>query len=139
MIKTIIRIVSKRGICLFLILWIIIVIVFCQPEPANGYKLKTVVIDAGHGGKDPGSVGKTGTEKEVVLAVALKLGQYIEEKLPDVKVVYTRKTDEFIPLHKRADIANSHKADLYISIHANGNVNNLVDGTETLVLGSAPG
>ena len=135
MVKTMIRIVNKRGICLFLILWIIISDVFCQPEPANGYKLKTVVIDAGHGGKDPGSVGITGTEKEVVLAIALKLGKYIEEKLPEVKVVYTRQTDDFIPLHKRADIANSHKADLYISIHANGNVNNLVDGTETLVLG----
>jgi N-acetylmuramoyl-L-alanine amidase len=135
MIKTIIRIVIKRGICLFLILWIVNTAVFCQQEIANGYKLKTVVIDAGHGGKDPGSLGKTGTEKEVVLAIALKLGKYIEEKLPEVKVVYTRKTDDFIPLHERADIANSHKADLYISIHANGNVSNLVDGTETLVLG----
>src|SRR4030042_5756959 len=135
MIKMTIRIVIKRGICLFLISWIINAIICGQPETQNGYKFKTVVIDAGHGGKDPGSVGKTGTEKEVVLAIALKLGQYIEARLPDVKVVYTRKTDEFIPLHQRADIANSHKADLYISIHANGNVSNLVTGTETLVLG----
>ena len=135
MIKMTIRIVIKRGICLFLISWIINAIICGQPETQNGYKFKTVVIDAGHGGKDPGSVGKTGTEKEVVLSIALKLGQYIEARLPDVKVVYTRKTDEFIPLHQRADIANSHKADLYISIHANGNVSNLVTGTETLVLG----
>ncbi|MBN2275527.1 MAG: N-acetylmuramoyl-L-alanine amidase [Bacteroidales bacterium] len=135
MIKTTIRIVIKRGICIFLVSWFIYHGISGQTEAVNGYKLKTVVIDAGHGGKDPGSVGKKGTEKEVVLAIALKLGKYIEEKLPDVKVIYTRKTDEFIPLHKRADIANSHKADLYISIHANGNENHLVDGTETLVLG----
>jgi N-acetylmuramoyl-L-alanine amidase len=120
---------------LFLILWIINSAVFCQQEAAGSYKLKTVVIDAGHGGKDPGSVGRKSTEKEVVLAIALKLGKYIEDKLPEVKVVYTRTTDEFIPLHKRADIANSEKADLYISIHANGTPNSLVDGTETLVLG----
>ncbi len=135
MTETAIRIVYKRGIWLFLVLWNMYMPVQGWQDTGNGYRLKTVVIDAGHGGKDPGSVGKTSTEKEVVLAIALKLGQYIEEKLPDVKVVYTRKTDEFVPLHKRADIANSHKADLYISIHANGNVNNLVDGTETLVLG----
>jgi N-acetylmuramoyl-L-alanine amidase len=116
-------------------MWFALSMIQGQTEPINGYKLKTVVIDAGHGGKDPGSVGKSGTEKEVVLAIALKLGQYIEEKLPEVKVVYTRKTDEFVPLHKRADIANSHKADLYISIHANGNHNPQVMGTETLVLG----
>jgi N-acetylmuramoyl-L-alanine amidase len=135
MIKTAIRIVLKRGICLFLVSGFIISNSDSQYETVNGYKLKTVVIDAGHGGKDPGSVGKTGTEKEVVLAIALKLGQYIETWLPDVKVVYTRKTDEFIPLHQRADIANAHKADLFISIHANGNTNSLVMGTETLVLG----
>ena len=135
MIKTAIRIVIKRGFCLFLITGIIISAIYSQQDTKNGYKFKTVVIDAGHGGKDPGSVGQAGTEKDVVLAIALKLGQYIETGLPDIKVVYTRKTDEFIPLHKRADIANSNKADLYISIHANGNVSNLVSGTETLVLG----
>ncbi|MBN1416422.1 MAG: N-acetylmuramoyl-L-alanine amidase [Bacteroidales bacterium] len=135
MIKTVISIVTKRGICLFLILWILNTVVNGQPEPVNGYKIKTVIIDAGHGGKDPGSVGKIGTEKEVVLAIALKLGHYIESRLPEIKVIYTRKTDEFIPLHKRADIANSHKADLFISIHANGNVSHAVSGTETLVLG----
>jgi N-acetylmuramoyl-L-alanine amidase len=135
MIKTFIRIVIKRGFCLFLITGIINPAIYGQPDAKNEYKFRTVVIDAGHGGKDPGSVGLAGNEKEVVLAIALKLGQYIETGLPDIKVVYTRKTDEFIPLHERADIANSNKADLYISIHANGNVSNLVSGTETLVLG----
>jgi N-acetylmuramoyl-L-alanine amidase len=104
-------------------------------DNGTGYKLKTVVIDAGHGGKDPGSPGKLTYEKDVVLAIALKLGNLIETELPGVKVVYTRKTDEFIPLHQRADIANENKADLFISIHANGNPNSLVTGTETLVLG----
>jgi N-acetylmuramoyl-L-alanine amidase len=102
----------------------------------NGYRLKTVVIDAGHGGKDPGSLGKKTTESKVVLGIALKLGKYIEENLKDVKVIYTRRTDEFVELHKRAEIANSNKADLFISIHANGNDNHEVTGTETLVLGT---
>jgi len=104
-------------------------------DNGTGYMLKTVVIDAGHGGKDPGSPGKLTYEKDVVLAIALKLGKLIETELPGVKVIYTRKTDEFIPLHQRADIANENKADLFISIHANGNPNTQVTGTETLVLG----
>ena len=99
------------------------------------YRIRTVIIDAGHGGKDPGSLGKLTCEKEVVLAVALKAGKYIEENIPGVKVIYTRKTDTFVELHKRAEIANSNKADLFISIHANGNDNDLVTGTESLVLG----
>jgi N-acetylmuramoyl-L-alanine amidase len=107
----------------------------CAQDTDNGYKLKTVVIDAGHGGKDPGSLGKLTSEKEVVLAIALKTGKYIEENIPGVKVIYTRKTDTFVELHKRAEIANSNKADLFISIHANGNENHLVTGTESLVLG----
>jgi N-acetylmuramoyl-L-alanine amidase len=101
----------------------------------NGYKLKTVVIDAGHGGKDPGSPGKKTYEKHVALAIALKAGKYIEENIKDVKVIYTRKTDVFVPLKQRAEIANSNKADLLISIHANGSENKLVYGTESLVLG----
>ena len=101
----------------------------------ESYRLRTVVIDAGHGGKDPGSPGKMTNEKDVVLAIALKLGNYIETQLPGVKVIYTRKTDDFIPLHQRAEIANVNKADLFISIHANGNENSLVTGTESLVLG----
>jgi N-acetylmuramoyl-L-alanine amidase len=104
-------------------------------ETENSYALKTVVIDAGHGGKDPGSLGRLTTEKDVVLAIALKVGKYIEDQIPGIRVVYTRKTDDFVPLHQRAEIANANKADLFISIHANGNQNNLVSGTESLVLG----
>ena len=79
-----------------------------------------VVIDAGHGGKDPGAIGVTGVkEKDVNLAVALKLGKLIEKNLPEVRVVYTRKTDEFIELYKRGKIANENGGKLFISIHCN--------------------
>lgn len=98
-------------------------------------KLKCVVIDAGHGGKDPGAHGQKVKEKDVVLNVSLKLGSYINQYLPDVKVVYTRKTDIFVPLNERAEIANKADADLFISIHANSISNPRVVGTETFALG----
>ena len=81
--------------------------------------VKTIVIDAGHGGKDPGCNGNTFNEKTVALGIALKLGELIEKNLPDVKVIYTRKTDEFVELEERAQIANRNNADLFISIHCN--------------------
>jgi len=99
------------------------------------FKIRTVVIDAGHGGKDPGTVGKKLKEKDVVLKIALKVGEYIEKNVPDVKVIYTRKTDKFIELHERAAIANRNKADLFISVHANAVGNPNVYGTETWVMG----
>jgi N-acetylmuramoyl-L-alanine amidase len=122
---------------------LVILLFFCSlfflstsaQEKENGFKLRTVIIDAGHGGKDPGSLGKHTAEKDVVLAITLKVGKLIEDQMPDVHAIYTRKTDEFIPLHQRAEIANSNKADLFISIHANANPNTLATGTESLVLG----
>ncbi|MCT4615211.1 MAG: N-acetylmuramoyl-L-alanine amidase [Marinifilaceae bacterium] len=101
----------------------------------KAYKLNTVVIDAGHGGKDPGALGKTVKEKDIALKIALLVGSYIEKNIPDVKVVYTRKKDIFIPLDKRSEIANKVKADLFISIHANANRNYRIKGTETYTLG----
>ena len=83
------------------------------------FAIKTVVIDAGHGGKDPGCHGIKYKEKDVALAVALKLGKYIEENMKDVKVIYTRKTDVFVELQERAEIANRAKADLFICVHCN--------------------
>ena len=81
--------------------------------------VKIVVIDAGHGGKDPGCNGAVHNEKEVTLAIALKLGKLIEENLKDVKVIYTRKSDVFVELEERAQVANRNNADLFISIHCN--------------------
>ena len=100
-------------------------------------KVDVVVIDAGHGGKDPGALGKNSREKDIVLGIALKLGQYIEENIPDVKVIYTRQKDEFIELHERATIANENNADLFISIHANWWTNTRTSGTETYTMGTS--
>jgi len=98
-------------------------------------KVDVVVIDAGHGGKDHGTSGKTSREKDVALKIALKLGSYIEKNIPDVKVIYTRKDDRYLALDERADIANKAKADLFICIHANANANARAFGTETFVMG----
>lgn len=104
-------------------------------KPAE-FKLRRVVIDAGHGGKDPGTVGKKSREKDVVLSLALQVGKYINENLPDVEVIYTRKTDVFVELKERANIANRNKADLFVSIHCNATRTPSVYGTETFVMGS---
>ncbi len=92
---------------------------FKLPPKTAGNGIKVVVIDPGHGGKDPGCQGSIHREKDVALAVALKLGKYIEDNFKDVKVVYTRTTDVFVELEDRAQIANKAKADLFISIHCN--------------------
>ena len=96
----------------------------------------TVVIDAGHGGDDPGAIGRVAREKTLNLNAALQLGDMIKEAYPEVNVIYTRSTDVFIPLHVRADIANKNKADLFISIHANASDNRSASGAETFVLGT---
>lgn len=96
-----------------------------------------VVIDPGHGGNDPGAMGRKGKEKNINLNVAIKLGKLIEKNCKDTKVVYTRRSDIFVPLHKRAEIANGAKANLFISIHTNAVAqrNSNVRGTETYTLG----
>lgn len=101
------------------------------------YQLRTVVIDAGHGGHDHGCSGIHSKEKHIALNISKKLGRYINSKFPKVKVIYTREKDIFIPLHTRAEIANKNKADLFISIHCNAinKQKHLVRGTETYVMG----
>jgi len=101
------------------------------------YQLKTVVIDAGHGGHDHGCSGSHSKEKHISLKIAKKLGSYIQGKFPKVKVIYTRDKDVFVPLHTRAEIANDARADLFISIHCNAirTQKHLVKGTETYVMG----
>lgn len=109
----------------------------CAQTP-TGYELKRVIIDPGHGGKDPGALG-TGrykfTESDVALAVGLKLRDYILEYYDSVEVVMTRDTDNFIELRNRTKVANDAKADLFISIHCNTNGNEAAKGTETYVIG----
>ena len=96
----------------------------------------TVVIDPGHGGRDPGAIGKRGKEKTINLNVALKLGKLIQDNCKDVRIVYTRQKDVFVALDRRAQIANNAKADLFISIHTNSVARGrTVRGTETYTLG----
>lgn len=110
---------------------------FLTPARAGNEKRFTLVIDAGHGGHDPGAIGRNVKEKNINLKVALKLGKLIEQNMPDVRVVYTRNRDVFIPLHRRAEIANNAKADLFVSIHTNSvaSRNSRVSGAETYTLG----
>ena len=106
---------------------------FCLSAKGKDF---VVVIDPGHGGHDPGAVGKRGREKNINLNVALKVGRLIQNNCNDVKVIYTRKTDVFIPLDRRAQIANNAKADLFISIHTNSVARGrTVRGAETYTLG----
>lgn len=96
----------------------------------------TLCIDPGHGGKDTGAPGSKSVEKNINLSVALAFGRYVERNCPDVTVVYTRKTDVFIPLYERAEIANRKKADLFISVHTNAlKGNHSMRGFETYTLG----
>jgi len=119
---------------------IVFIILFCFFFSINSYSKEekptkpfVVVIDAGHGGKDSGNSWHGFYEKHIALDIALRVGKALE-KNDNIKVIYTRKTDVFIPLHKRADIANDADADLFVSIHCNGH-NSQAHGTETFALG----
>lgn len=118
------------------ILCLVLMFVGFAANAQSKFTLKTVVIDAGHGGKDPGAIGQNKTnEKDIALVVALKLGDYIQKQYPNVNVIYTRKTDVFLELHERAAIANKNKADLFIAVHVNSSPNKETYGTSTYVLG----
>ncbi len=119
-----------------LILFIMTFLIAFSASAKNNFQLKTIVIDAGHGGKDPGAIGANKSyEKDVALAVALKFGEYVQKNFPDVKVVYTRKTDVFLELHQRAEIANKAKADLFVAIHCNSSTNDGLYGSSSYILG----
>jgi len=105
-------------------------------ENKSAAGITTVIIDAGHGGKDPGAVVGKAKEKDIVLDIALRLGKLIKQGLPDVKVIYTRNADFFVPLYERAVIANNNNASLFISIHANYCSSPSIKGTETYILGN---
>ncbi len=102
----------------------------------SGKKPFTVVIDAGHGGVDPGALGRKSQEKNINFAVSNRLGEMIKKAYPEVKVMYTRTTDVKIPLARRADIANKANANLFISIHSNASKNKSANGCQTFTLGA---
>ncbi len=101
----------------------------------TAYRVKKVLIDAGHGGKDPGAVGKVSKEKDLTLAIALKLGNYIDSLIPGVEVVYTRTTDKFLSLKERAEMTNRIMPDVFISVHINSCKNSKAKGFTTYVNG----
>ena len=123
----------KRLLAIFIVLVCINGTAFSQKKAAG--QVKTVVIDAGHGGDKPGAIGKKCKEKTITLSLALKLGKLIEDNYPDVRIIYTRTTDVDITLAERARIANRAKADLFLSIHCNSWTNSTPTGVETYVMG----
>lgn len=112
---------------------------FNDGKGKTNYRIKKIVLDAGHGGNDSGCKNDDVNEKTITLKIVKKLGALITEKYPDIEVIYTRKKDVFIPLYERSDIANNAKADLFISIHCNAmpnpKKNGHIFGTETYTLG----
>ena len=109
----------------------------CVAKSEKSLGLKTVVIDPGHGGKDPGALGKTSSthEKHLVLKISRLLGQKIQNAYPDVKVVYTRNTDVFVELKERVNVAKRNNADLFISMHCNSNDSSQPYGASVHILG----
>ena len=123
----------NRIIFVFLLSSIMLCSAFTTLElHTNGVKI--IVIDAGHGGRDPGCLGKDAQEKAINLDISLKVGKLIKDSLPYVKVIYTRPDDRFVELHDRAGIANKYNADLFISIHSNAGPKGM-HGTETYCMG----
>lgn len=119
----------------FILSFQIFLLIFNISAQTSIGKITTVVIDAGHGGTDPGAVGKKSKEKDITLDVALKTGSYIKENYPEVKVIYTRDKDVFVKLRDRAAKANSVNADIFISIHCNAAKSTQAYGAETFIMG----
>jgi N-acetylmuramoyl-L-alanine amidase len=129
-------IVVKNIVQILGILALLMLGAFDNATTHKKYRVRRVVIDAGHGGHDSGCLGKFSKEKDIVLPLALELGGLIEKHMQDVEVIYTRKTDVFLTLHGRADISNKNNADLFISIHCNADPKGTTAcGTETHTMG----
>ena len=129
------------GIRIFItrLLLLFSIILLALPQAAaqkNKKKQFTVVIDPGHGGVDPGALGRKSKEKDINMSVSKLLASMINEKYPEIRVIFTRTTDVKIPLVQRADIANKANADLFISIHSNASKSKTANGCETITLGA---
>lgn len=122
----------KQTLYLCGIIWGLLLSLFTLPQSAQARDRFTIVIDAGHGGKDQGAAGRKIQEKEVTLKIAQRAGKYIRRRTRGVDVILTRERDEFISLNERANFANFCEADLFISIHANS-ARGYAEGTETFV------
>ena len=126
----------SRALSLGITFWALLLGFHLPAVAQKDFRINKIVIDPGHGGKDPGCNGHHSREKEIALAIGLELGRQIKATHPDVEVIYTRDKDVFIPLNERAAIANRNKADLFISIHCNYiGIRNRASGSETYVLG----
>ena len=132
----------RNPFVIFILSAFFILVSFNQVGLRN-FKVTKIVIDPGHGGKDPGTLGAYTKEKDVALKVALKVGEYVEKNIPDIEIIYTRKDDSSVDLMKRPVIANDHEADLFISIHANSlpettpvDKKNRIRGAEVYVMGA---
>jgi N-acetylmuramoyl-L-alanine amidase len=124
-----------KNITVISILSAIILLGSFTPLELRKMKVSRIVVDAGHGGQDPGTHGDFSKEKDVALKIALKFGRYVETLLDEVEVIYTRSDDRFLELEQRAQIANKNGADLFISIHCNAIPRTEIHGTETYVMG----
>jgi N-acetylmuramoyl-L-alanine amidase len=131
------RFTTKKNLLRFLILLPFLFGGFIPNETMMpAFRMRKIVLVAGHGGSDPGNIGSKAREKDINLAVTLLVGKYIKENMPDVEVIYTRSDDSFPTLKQRPNIANVNKADLFVSIHSNAAANKTAFGTETFVMGT---
>ena len=132
------HIFSRNALGLLLLATLFVNPLFADDKKKKNNKIRTIVIDPGHGGKDSGTMGTkryTQYEKHIALDISLKLGNYIKDAFPDIKIIYTRKTDVFLELWERTELANEKNADLFISVHCDGFTNPNPSGASVFVMG----
>ena len=132
------HIFSRNALGLLLLAALFVNPLFADDKKKKNNKIRTIVIDPGHGGKDSGTMGTkryTQYEKHIALDISLKLGNYIKEAFPDIEIIYTRKTDVFLELWERTELANEKNADLFISVHCDGFTNPNPSGASVFVMG----
>ena len=132
------HIFSRNALGLLLLATLFVNPLFADDKKKKNNKIRTIVIDPGHGGKDSGTMGTkryTQYEKHIALDISLKLGSYIKKAFPDIEIIYTRKTDVFLELWERTELANEKNADLFISVHCDGFTNPNPSGASVFVMG----